>query len=248
MVDAVPHCIVTGSASGIGLALVRRLLADGWSISGLDRQRHPDDIEATIEARRVDLTDLEAVAAVASNLKKKTITAFVHCAGIMRADDDPHTREDGGATLWRLHVGSAERLIREITPVLPANAGRIVLVSSRALLGRSGRALYAASKSAMTGLARSWAAELVTHGITVNVVAPGATDTPMLIDPERRNAPVRSLPIGRLIQANEVAALITFLLGRDAGAITGQTIFICGGASLSDTPVGQPPPRGHHAL
>lgn len=232
MASMVPHCVITGSASGIGLALVKRLLASGWTVSGLDRQAHPGEIDGAIDARRVDLTDLDAVRHTASDLKKRTITAFVHCAGVMRADDDPATHQDAGAMLWRLHVGAADILVRQIAPVLPPRDGRIVLISSRAALGRSGRGLYAASKAAMTSLARSWALDLVGRGVTVNVVAPGTTATPMLSDPARRNASVMALPIGRPVQADEVAALTAFLLGRDAGAITGQTIFVCGGATL----------------
>lgn len=226
------HCVITGSASGIGLALVKRLMATGWTVSGLDRQAHPREIEEVIDAHRVDLTDMDAVRHTASDLGKQTVTAFVHCAGVMRADDDPATRQDAGAALWRLHVGAADILLRQIAPALPSRDGRVVLISSRAALGRSGRGLYAASKAAMTSLARSWAMDLIGRGVTVNVVAPGATATPMLTDPGRRKAPVMTLPIGRPVQPEEVAGLIAFLLGPDAGAITGQTIFVCGGASL----------------
>ena len=79
---------------------------------------------------------------------------------------------------------------------------------------------------------RSIAAELAPRGITVNIVAPGATDTPMLRDPKRASVAPKLPPIGRMIQPEEVAATVAFLLSPMAGAITGQTIIICGGASL----------------
>ena len=81
-------------------------------------------------------------------------------------------------------------------------------------------------------MARSWAAELAPRGITVNVVAPAATETPMLADSARDGTPPRLPPIGRFIQPEEVAALTSFLLSADAAAITGQQIVICGGSSL----------------
>jgi NAD(P)-dependent dehydrogenase (short-subunit alcohol dehydrogenase family) len=133
--------------------------------------------------------------------------------------------------MWRLHVKAASMLADVVVPGM-APGGRIVLIGSRTASGAGGRSQYAATKAAMVGLARSWAIELVARGITVNVVAPGATETPMLLDPARAGAPPRVPPIGRFVQPEEVAALTTFLLSPEAGAITGQQIVVCGGASL----------------
>jgi NAD(P)-dependent dehydrogenase (short-subunit alcohol dehydrogenase family) len=121
---------------------------------------------------------------------------------------------------------------------MPEGEGRVVFVGSRAADGRAGRGLYAASKAALTGLCRSLAAEHIGRGLTVNVVAPGTTDTPMLADPGRRESPVMMPPLGRRVRPQEVAALIAFLIGQEAGAITGQTIRICGGASIAGIPPG----------
>ena len=90
----------------------------------------------------------------------------------------------------------------------------------------------AASKAAIVSLARSWASEVVASGVTVNVISPAATDTPMLADPERAHEAPRLTPLGRLIHPDEVAALAAFVLSAEAAAITGQDIAICGGASL----------------
>jgi 3-oxoacyl-[acyl-carrier protein] reductase len=133
--------------------------------------------------------------------------------------------------MWRLHVEAACLLMEAVVPSLTAG-GRVVLLGSRTAAGSAGRSQYAATKAAVVALARSWAAELAPRGVTVNVVAPGATDTPMLKDPARSGVPPKPPPIGRFIRPEEVAALVAFLLSPDAGAITGQQLVICGGASL----------------
>jgi NAD(P)-dependent dehydrogenase (short-subunit alcohol dehydrogenase family) len=133
--------------------------------------------------------------------------------------------------MWRLHVEAACLLADAIVPRM-TKGGRVVLVGSRTSGGSPERSQYAATKAAMVGLARSWAIELAPRGITVNVVAPGATDTPMLKDPAREGVAPKLPPIGRLIRPEEIAALVVFLLSPEAGAITGQQIVVCGGASL----------------
>jgi NAD(P)-dependent dehydrogenase (short-subunit alcohol dehydrogenase family) len=225
------RAVVTGTASGIGQAVARRLLADGWHVTGLDRS--PQQAAADFVPVMIDLLDRRRLATLARELATGRPTVLVHSAGIMRADDDPDTRENGGETLWRLHVAAAELLISALTPAMPDRAGRVVVMSSRAAQGRPGRMFYAASKGGVEAMVRCAAGALVRRGITVNAVAPGATDTPQLVDPARAGAPVRLPPIGRLISPDEVAALIAFLIGPHAGAITGQTVTICGGASLT---------------
>jgi len=133
--------------------------------------------------------------------------------------------------MWRIHVDSAAFVANALLPKMSAG-GRIVLIGSRTANGASTRSQYAATKAALVGMARSWADELAPRGITVNVVAPGATDTPLLRDPARAGTPPRMPPLGRFVQPSEVAGLTAFLLGPDGGSITGQQIVMCGGASL----------------
>ncbi|AXF24131.1 oxidoreductase [Burkholderia pyrrocinia] len=225
---ALRHAVVTGASSGIGRAIVERLLSDGWRVTGLCRSQVAETNDA-LRIVPVDITDFDALASVCDELGP--VDGLVHAAGFMRTAQLGHLSTDDAAGMWRLHVESAMFLADRLIARMPDGA-RIVLVGSRTANGAAGRSQYAATKSALIGLARSWAAELAPRGITVNVVAPGATDTPFLRDPGRAATPPKLPPIGRFIAPEEVAALTTFLLSESAGAITGQQVVMCGGASL----------------
>jgi NAD(P)-dependent dehydrogenase (short-subunit alcohol dehydrogenase family) len=222
------HALVTGSSSGIGAAIAHRLLREEWRVTGLDRSpaptRSPD-----FEPVEIDLTDFERVAAMLDRIS--AIDAFVHAAGFMQTAPLGRLDAQDGEGMWRVHVQVAAVIANALNEKF-STQGRIVLIGSRTAAGAPGRSQYAAAKAGLTAMARSWAAELAPRGITVNVVAPAATDTPMLNDPERGGTPPRVPPIGRFIQPEEVAALTSFLLSADAAAITGQQIVICGGSSL----------------
>jgi len=222
------RALVTGISSGIGEAIARALLADGWTVDGISRSR-PQDLPGDFHHYPVDLSDAAHTAAMLAGMAVPD--AVIHAAGLMHAGPLGQLDAAAGARLWRLHVGAAEQLADSLAPRM-ARGGRIVLVGSRTSRGMPGRSQYVATKAAIVGLARSWAAELAPSGITVNVVAPGATETPMLLQPSRTTSPPRLPPIGRFIQPQEVAGLVQYLLTPAAAAITGQELVICGGASL----------------
>ena len=116
-----------------------------------------------------------------------------------------------------------------------AGYGRVVLVSSRAVLGLPTRTAYSATKAGMLGMARTWALELAPHGITVNVVAPGPIETDNFygIVPREQAARVaQSIPVKRLGQPGDVARAVLFFADRDAGFVTGQVLYVCGGTSV----------------
>lgn len=223
-----PHVLVTGVSSGIGAAIAQRLLAEGWQVTGLSR-RPPEQPHPALTWIGVDLADAQALEAVLADIGP--LDALVHAAGFMRTAPLGTLDPADGAAMWHLHVAVASRLVDRLIERL-ASGGRIVLIGSRTMQGAAGRSQYAATKAALVGLVRSWALELASRGITVNLVAPGATETPMLRDPGRAGTPPRLPPLGRYVQPEEVAGLTAFLLGPDAGALTGQTLTVCGGASL----------------
>jgi NAD(P)-dependent dehydrogenase (short-subunit alcohol dehydrogenase family) len=224
----VKRAVVTGASSGIGAAIVRRLLGDGWHVTGLSR-RDPQINDDRFCWTPADLGDFDDLRSRVSEIG--AVDAVVHAAGLQRSAPLGALKVEDGLDMWRIHVAAAEVLINALAERI-RDCGRVVLVGSRTMTGNAGKSQYATTKSALTGMARSWAAELVERSITVNVVAPGPTDTPMLVDPARRHTPVKMPRMGRLIDPDEVAGLVAFLLGPHGRSITGQAIVQCAGASL----------------
>jgi 3-oxoacyl-[acyl-carrier protein] reductase len=197
-------------------------------VAGISRSR-PTFAPGAFTHLACDLADEAALAAALD--AAGAVDAIVHAAGVLRVGGLAALDRVDGRAMWRLHVDAAVQIVARLAPGM-ADGGRIVLVGSRAANGVAGRSQYAASKAALIGLGRSWAAELLPRRITVNVVAPGATDTPMLRDPARSSAPPRTPPMGRFVRPEEIAGLVAFLLSDDAASLTGQQIVVCGGASL----------------
>ena len=225
--------IVTGTSSGIGQAIALKLLTEGWHVHGLDVA--PSTIHhAQFSSWTLDLTQSgELEGALDQMVAQHLPQVLVHAAGVLRVGSVGELDMQAGQLMWQLHVDVATRLANRILPIMKqARRGRMILVGSRVSSGIAGRSQYAATKAAILSLARSWAAESIAEGVTVNVVSPAATDTPMLKDPARVSTAPRLPPIGRLIQADEVAALVAYLTRPEAAAITGQDIAICGGASV----------------
>ncbi|WP_392543658.1 SDR family NAD(P)-dependent oxidoreductase [Oryzobacter telluris] len=221
-----PVVLVTGASSGIGRAVAARLVSDGVRVVALTR-REPD-IEG-VSWRACDLADTGAVASVVAGLGP--VSGVVHAAGFQESGGIDALDPAAGERMYAVHVTAAVALVQAVLPDL-VDGGRVVLVGSRTADGAAGKSLYAASKAALRALARSWAAELAPRRVTVNVVEPGPTRTPMLEDPRRSATPVKPPPLGRLVEPDEVADLVAFLLGPSGAMVTGQHWRICGGASL----------------
>lgn len=228
------HVLVTGSSSGIGLAIAQHMLAQGWRVSGWDLSAsvlmHDKFTPIT-----VDLIDETAIKQALATQQQTLVpvTALVHAAGWLRTAPLASLDLAAGEAMWRLHVQVATQLAQALVPTMAERGvGRVVLIGSRVAQGMAGRSQYAAVKAALIAMARSWAAEFASSGVTINVVSPAATQTAMLSDPARAGSAPQLPPIGRFIDPAEVAALVGFLLSDQAAAITGQDLQICGGASL----------------
>jgi NAD(P)-dependent dehydrogenase (short-subunit alcohol dehydrogenase family) len=221
------HAVVTGCSSGIGLAITRRLLADGWAVTGLSRTE--TSLDGKFEWLRADLSEPDSLADAVSALRP--VDALVHAAGFQRTAPLGELDPSALAGMFTVHVAAASVLANALVPSMP-DGGRIVLLGSRTSTGSPGKSQYAATKAALMGLGRTWAQELAPRAITVNVLSPGPTDTPMLKDPGRAATPVRMPALGALVDPDDVAALAAFLVGPHGKSITGQNYVICGGASL----------------
>jgi 3-oxoacyl-[acyl-carrier protein] reductase len=228
--------VVTGGSAGIGLAIVKGLVEAGSEVVSLDLQpaafRHPKFSHLT-----VDLTDAAATAQAVKQIAKP-VTTVIHNAGDIRPALLPDVKLEDFDALVNLHLKAAITLVQAALPSMKAAGyGRIVLVSSRAVLGLATRTSYAATKAGMLGMARTWALELAPMGITVNVVAPGPVRTANFhgIVPEgspQVDKVIQAIPVKRLGEPEDVARAVMFFAAREAGFITGQVLYVCGGTSI----------------
>jgi 3-oxoacyl-[acyl-carrier protein] reductase len=230
--------IVTGASGGIGRAIAEAMLAAGHHVVSLDR-RLPDWSHPALEPVLVDLFDPKATAVAAADVAARhTVSHVVHNAGVIRPNLIEQVTPDDIAALSQLHLGAALTLVQAVLPGMKQrHFGRIVLIASRAALGAATRTAYSATKSGMFGMARTWALETAPHGITVNLVAPGPIETDMFHEIVPQGSPkveqlARSIPVGRIGRPNDVARAVMFFAGRDADFITGQALYVCGGASI----------------
>ena len=228
--------IVTGGSAGIGLAVVQELLKGGEEVVSLDLKPSP---EKKARHLAVDLTDPAATAWAAAEIAKKhPVTTLIHNAGTIRPALLPEVKVEDLNALVNLHLSAAVILLQACLPAMKAAGfGRVVLVSSRAVLGLPTRTAYSASKAGMLGMARTWALELAPQGITVNAVAPGPIETDNFHSIVPRGSPqvdkvTQSIPVKRLGQPGDVARAVLFFAHRDNGFVTGQVLYVCGGTSV----------------
>lgn len=231
--------IVTGGSTGIGAAICKTLLNAGYTVINLSRRplNLNHDLLFNIQ---VDLADRAATAAAAQQaVTAHTVTGIVHNAGLIRAASVEDVALDDLDYLTQVHLGAAITLTQAALPTMKqCGFGRIVLITSRAALGLQTRTSYSATKSGMMAMARTWALELGEHGITVNTVAPGPIqDTEMFqsvvpTGSAKNDIMAASIPVKRLGRSEDVANAVQFLIDEKSGFITGQTLMVCGGASL----------------
>lgn len=211
--QAPPAAVITGAASGIGAACAALLRTRGWRTAGIDLHDSATDLPA-----RVDVTDKTAVAAAVDAAARRfgRLDLAVTAAGYYEEGIDVTeiTREQWDAMLAVI-LGGTVNTCQAVLPHMTARGqGTIVAISSELALGGSATDLhYVAAKGAVLGLVKSLAAELAHTGIRVSAVAPGPTDTPLLIpgSPWREPGYLATLPLRRLVKPEEIAHAVYYL-------------------------------------
>ena len=241
--------IVTGAARGIGAATARRLATDGMAVGVLDLDVGSCDATAaaitTAGGRAIAVGAVvskddqveAAVGTVAEELGPPTV--LVNNAGVLRDNLLFKMSEDDWDTVLGVHLRGAFLMSRSVQKhMVDQLHGRIVNLSSSSALGNRGQANYSAAKAGLQGLTKTLAIELGPFGITVNAIAPGFIATDMTkATAERIGVPweefkrrgAASIPVRRVGEPEDIAALASFLVGEESSFTTGQVVYVAGG-------------------
>jgi NAD(P)-dependent dehydrogenase (short-subunit alcohol dehydrogenase family) len=245
---ASPRCaFITGAAGGIGKGIALHLAAQGYRLAISDISGHAlHQLLTDIGSHGMaDIVAFEADLAVNASVHHAVNAAFEHfggldvlvnCAGILKdARVDRMAAATFRAVLDVNLVGMLNTTVAALPALRASGSGRVISLTSRAWLGNYGSINYATAKGAIAGVSRSLALSLAADGITVNCIAPGFIETPMSNSlPDRIIDRVRqSIPVGRVGRPSDVARTVAFLAAAEAGYVTGQTITVCGGRSIS---------------
>jgi 3-oxoacyl-[acyl-carrier protein] reductase len=242
--------IVTGAGRGIGAAIAHRLAADGMSVGvvDLDEQGSRRTAKEITEngGRAIPIGADVADETAAGNAVQQTaaelgpVTVLVNGAGIIRDNLIFRMSTADWDSVMDVHLRGAFLMTRAAqTHMTQAKWGRIVNISSTSALGNRGQANYAAAKAGLIGFTKTLALELGKFGVTANAIAPGFVETEMtaataarqgLDFEEWKSSIARDIPLGRIGQPEDVAAVASFLCSEDAGYVSGQVIYVNGGA------------------
>jgi 3-oxoacyl-[acyl-carrier protein] reductase len=227
--------LITGGNRGIGRAMAEQFVAAGHRVAVTARSGEGPEGTLTV---RADVTDPASVDAAFTEVEGALgpVEVVVANAGITRDTLLMRMSDEDFTDVIETNLTGSFRVVKRASKgMLKARFGRIILVSSVVgLLGSAGQVNYAASKSALVGLARSVTRELGSRGITANVIAPGFIETDMTaaLPEEQQKAYLKSIPAGRFASPEEVARVVVWLAGDDAGYISGAVIPVDGGLGM----------------
>lgn len=234
--------IVTGASRGIGKAIAQSLVTSGHYVVGTaTSQAGADAISNSLANGRGEVLDVSSEESIEAFFKQisdvDAATVLVNNAGITRDNIALRMKGDEWNDVINTNLNSVYRIAKGcLRGMTKARWGRIINISSVVgSMGNPGQSNYAAAKAGMEGYSRALAAELGSRNITVNSIAPGFIQTDMTdeLPAEQKEALLGRVPLGRLGDVNEIAALVDFLAGDNAGYITGETIHINGGMYMA---------------
>ena len=227
--------LVTGGNRGIGSAIAKSLKAAGYTVVVTYRS---GSAPTEFDSVQMDVTSTESVDAGFSLIEEKWgLPEIVVCnAGITKDTLSMRMSDEDFADVIDANLTGAFRTARRATKgLLKLKRGRLIFIGSVVgLTGSAGQVNYSASKAGLVGMARSFARELGSRGITANVVAPGFVETDMTatLDEKRREEIAKSVPLQRFCSAEEIADVVTFLASPQASYITGAVIPVDGGLGM----------------
>ena len=227
--------LVTGGNRGIGLAIAQRLKQAGHRVVITYRSGTPPE---GFDAVVMDVTSSDSVDAAFATIESEIGQPEIIVANAGIAKDTPVMRmgDEDFETVISANLTGAFRVSKRATKgLLKLKRGRLIFIGSVVGgVGAAGQVNYAASKSGLLGMARSFARELGSRGITANVIAPGFVETDMTstLDEKRRSDIAAQVPLGRFSTAEEIADVVTFIASPQASYITGALIPVDGGLGM----------------
>jgi len=236
--------LITGASGGIGAAIARALHQQGATVvlHGTRAKRLAalaDELGTNAHVVTANLSSREEAAGLAEQAAEVAgvpISILVNNAGITRDNLMMRMKDEEWDDVLDVNMTASMMITRACLRVMmKARFGRIISISSIVgFTGNPGQANYAASKAGMIGFSKALAAEVASRGITVNVVAPGFIATPMtdVLDDGQKEGLLGRVPMGRLGEADEIAASTVFLASKEAGYITGGTLHVNGGMAM----------------
>ncbi len=229
--------LVTGGNRGIGHAIAKRFAAAGAKVAITSRSGSADDADGLLVVQ-ADVTDPESVDLAVGEVEEKlgNVEVLVSNAGITKDGLILRMTDDEFTSVIDANLTGSFRVAKRVSKgMMRGRWGRMIFISSiSGLGGQPGQANYSASKAGMIGMARTFAKEFSSRGITANVVCPGPIVTDMLMEltDDQRAAFEGAVPVGRLGQPDEIAAAVEFLASESAAYITGTVLPVDGGLSM----------------
>ncbi|MGD0726574.1 MAG: SDR family oxidoreductase [Spirochaetia bacterium] len=258
--SATRTALITGAAGGIGKAVAARFAAEGISVALVDisaidlarfKEELPSGTEAVVRAYQIDVRDsrqvVDCVRSVSSAFNG--IDYLVNCAGISTSHLIVDVNEDEWDKVFAINIKGVFLFSKEVAKEMilkEKKNGRIVNISSQASkIGELGNGAYSASKAAVNSFTQVLGLELAQYGISVTAICPGYVDTEMMRKVFQERGPIEGMtpqeyerklvstvPLGRMVQPDEIAGLVSYLCSKEAELITGVTVTMAGGKTL----------------